>query len=178
MNKNEINVTATCIAALANQPNSEEKIKLLLTSLFESCSKEGFLDEPEKEETFSSISAPLVFTQKEIDKMPKKFSKEFKVRKLTAHVRQRNTGVYEVYCYVNGVQLWATSKILATAKSKFIANSMTSRKVNSKQSLQKRKVRTSQAICTLGLKRSRNLLLKKSATLITTTLLITILSLL
>jgi hypothetical protein len=53
--------------------------------------------------------------------MPKKFSKEFKVRKLTAHVRQRNTGVYEVYCYVNGVQLWATSKILATAKSKFIA---------------------------------------------------------
>jgi len=46
---------------------------------------------------------------------------EFKIRKLTAHVRQRNTGVYEVYCYVNGVQLWATSKILATAKSKFIA---------------------------------------------------------
>ena len=121
MTNNEINVTATCIAALANEPNSEDKIKLLLTSLFQSYSKEGFLDEPEKKESFSSVSAPLVFTQKEIDKMPKKFSKEFKVRKLTAHVRQRNTGVYEVYCYVNGIQLWATSKTLATAKSKFIA---------------------------------------------------------
>ena len=32
MNKNEINVTATCIAALANQPNSEDKIKLLKPS--------------------------------------------------------------------------------------------------------------------------------------------------
>ncbi len=73
MNKNEINVTATCIAALANQPNLEDKIKLLLTSLFETYSKEGFLDEPEKEETFSTVSAPLVFTQKEIDKMPKEF---------------------------------------------------------------------------------------------------------
>ena len=64
MTENEINVTATCIAALANQPNSEEKIKLLLTSLFESYSKEGFLEEPEKEELSPTVSAPLVFTQK------------------------------------------------------------------------------------------------------------------
>ena len=121
MNQNEINVTTTCIMALTSQPNAEEKIKLLLTNLFCSYEKEGYLNEPENEENFSTVSAPLIFTQKEIDKMPKKFSKEFKVRKLTAHVRQRNTGVYEVYCYVNGIQLWATSKTLATAKSKFIA---------------------------------------------------------
>jgi hypothetical protein len=55
MNKNEINVTATCIAALANQPNSEDKIKLLLISLFESYSKEGFLNELEKENFFFQV---------------------------------------------------------------------------------------------------------------------------
>ena len=75
MTENEINVTSTCIAALANQPNSEEKIKLLLTSLFESYSKEGFLDEPEKEKSFSSVSAPLIFTQKEISNMATTFKK-------------------------------------------------------------------------------------------------------
>ena len=39
MTENEINVTATCIATLANQPNSEEKIKILLTSLLGSNKK-------------------------------------------------------------------------------------------------------------------------------------------
>ena len=82
MTENELNVTVTCITALATQPNANEKIKLLLTSLFESYSKEGFFDEPNNEENFSTVSAPLVFTQKEIDKMPKQFSKEFKVRKM------------------------------------------------------------------------------------------------
>lgn len=119
MNQNELNVTATCINALANQPNSEEKIKLLLTSLFTSYKKEGFFTEQENEKTISSVSAPLLFTSKELSKMPKTFNKEFKVNKLTAHVRLRDTGVYEIYCYVCGTQLWATSKNLAIAKDKF-----------------------------------------------------------
>ena len=96
MTENELNVTVTCITALATQPNANEKIKLLLTSLFESYSKEGFLNEPKNEETYSTVSAPLVFTQKEIEKMPKEFSKQYKVGKLTAHVRQKKNGVNEI----------------------------------------------------------------------------------
>ena len=110
MTENEINVTATCIAALANHPNSEEKIKLLLTSLFTSYEKEGFLNEPKTEESFSTVSAPLVFTQQELMKMPKEFSKQFKVGKLTAHVRQKKNGVYEIYCQTNGVMLRSYGK--------------------------------------------------------------------
>ena len=120
MTENELNVTVTCITALATQPNANEKIKLLLTSLFESYSKEGFLNEPKNEETFSTVSAPLVFTQKEIEKMPKEFSKQFKVGKLTAHVRQKKNGVYEIYCQTNGVMLRSYGKILGNAKAEFI----------------------------------------------------------
>ena len=120
MTENELNVTVTCITALATQPNANEKIKLLLTSLFESYSKEGFFDEPKNEENFSTVSAPLVFTQKEIEKMPKEFSKQFKVGKLTAHVRQKKNGVYEIYCQTNGVMLRSYGKILGNAKAEFI----------------------------------------------------------
>ena len=42
MTENEINVTATCIATLANQTNSIEKIKILLTSLLGSNKKADF----------------------------------------------------------------------------------------------------------------------------------------
>ena len=44
MTNNELNVTATCIAALASQPNSEEKIKLLLQNLFASNAQKADFD--------------------------------------------------------------------------------------------------------------------------------------
>ena len=75
MTNNEINVTATCIAAFANQPNSEEKIKLLLASLF--CSETKAKFDVEKN-TENSVSSKLIFTQKEISLMPKTFKKEFR----------------------------------------------------------------------------------------------------
>lgn len=121
MTENELNVTVTCITALATQPNAHEKIKLLLTSLFESYSKEGFLDVQQNEENFSSTSAPLIFTQKEIEKMPKEFCKKFKIGKLTAHVRKRKNGVYEIYCQTNGIMFRSYGKILGNAKTEFIA---------------------------------------------------------
>ena len=62
MTNNEINVTATCIAALANQPNSEEKIKLLLASLFVANKKTDF---GTQKNTDSSVSSKLFFTKKE-----------------------------------------------------------------------------------------------------------------
>lgn len=74
MTENEINVTATFIATLANQPNSQEKIKILLTSLLAS-KKTDFNVE---KNTDSSVSTKLIFSQKEINLMPKTFKKEFR----------------------------------------------------------------------------------------------------
>ena len=115
MTQTEINVTTNCITALASQPNAEEKIKLLLTSLFASYEKEGFLTEQEY-----SGSAPLLFTQKEISKMPKQFRKLFKTNKVRAHVRKRSDGLYEIRCMINLKPVTAVSKYLETAKKKFI----------------------------------------------------------
>ena len=100
MTENEINVTATCINALANQPDSENKIKLLLTSLFCSYEKEGHLNEPKNASKYKG-SAPLFFTEKEISKMPKQFRKLFKTNKVRAHVRKRSDGLYEIRCMIN-----------------------------------------------------------------------------
>ena len=85
MTQNELNVTVTCITALANQPNANEKIKLLLTSLFESYSKEGVLDAEEKQNK-PTVSTSILFTKKEIEKMSPSFKKAFIANGLAAHV--------------------------------------------------------------------------------------------
>lgn len=118
MNKNEINVATTCILALANQPKAEEKIKLLLTNLFDAYCKTGYIEQEPDE--IESGSVPLLFTQKELDKMPKQFNKLFKTRKATAHVRRKSCGVYEIRCYLYGESISASSKSLDDAKRKFI----------------------------------------------------------
>lgn len=124
MNKNEINVTATCIAALANQPNSEEKIKLLLTSLFCSYEKEGYLNEP-KNDSEDSVSSMIIFTQKEISKMPKTFKKEFIANGLSAHVlkrkKRKNAISFEIRYRRNGYNIHVTASTIEVAKEKFIA---------------------------------------------------------
>ena len=119
MTENEINVTATCITALANQPDSEDKIKLLLTSLFCSYEKEGYLNNPKNSSKYEG-SAPLLFTEKEVSKMPKQFRKLFKTNKVRAHVRKRADGLYEIRCMIDLKRITAVSKYLETAKEKFI----------------------------------------------------------
>lgn len=118
----EINVTATCIAALANQPNSEEKIKLLLQSLFSSYSKEAEFNKQQNTET--SVSSKLIFTQKELNQMPKTFKKEFRTDGCTAHVRKRKCGknsyTYDIRYNRNGYYICVTNKNLETAKKLFI----------------------------------------------------------
>ena len=121
MNQNEINVTATCIAALANQPNSEEKIKILLTSLL------GFnkkTDLSVEKNTESSVSSKLIFTQKELNQMPKTFKKEFRTTGCTAHIRKRKCGknsyTYDIRYRKNGYDILVTNKNLETAKQLFI----------------------------------------------------------
>ena len=122
MNQNEINVTATFISALANQPNSEEKIKLLLASLFTAHSKEA--DFNVEKNTESSVSSKLIFTQKEINQMPKAFKKEFRTNGCTAHIRKRKCGknsyTYDIRYRKNGYAIIVTNRCLETAKQLFI----------------------------------------------------------
>ena len=123
MNQNEINVTATCIVALANQPNSEEKIKLLLTNLFCSYEKQGYLSEP-KNASEDSVSSIIIFTQKEISKMPKTFKKEFIANGLSAHVlkrkKRKNAISFEIRYRRNGYNIHVTASTIEIAKEKFI----------------------------------------------------------
>ena len=124
MNKNEINVTATCIAALANQPNSEDKIKLLLTSLFCSYEKEGYLNE-QKNNRFTPASSVMTFTQKELSKMDKDFKKILILNGLVARVRTRPSGknkfLYEIRFRAHGYSIIVCSASLKEAKEKFLA---------------------------------------------------------
>lgn len=122
MNQNEINVTATCIATLANQPNSEEKIKLLLSSLFISNDKGADCNTEKNDNT--SVSTQLIFTQKEINQMPKAFKKEFRTNGCTAHIRKRKCGknsyTYDIRYRKNGYAIIVTNRSLETAKQLFI----------------------------------------------------------
>ena len=121
MTENEINVTATCIATLANQTNSIEKIKILLTSLLGSNKKADFSVEKNTE---ASVSSTLTFTQKEINQMPKIFKKEFRANGCTAHIRKRKCGknsyTYDIRYRKNGYNILVTNKNLETAKQLFI----------------------------------------------------------
>ena len=130
MTNNEINVTATCIATLANQPNSEEKIKLLLASLFVANKKTDF---NEQKNTETSVSSKLFFTQKEISLMPKTFKKEFRSDGCTAHVRKRKCGknsyTYDIRYNRNGYSICVTNKNLETAKQLFIEKLKTAERV-------------------------------------------------
>ncbi len=52
--------------------------------------------------------------------MPQQFRKDFKAGKLTAHVRRKENGVYEVRLQYNGVKISASAKCLDDAKERFI----------------------------------------------------------
>ncbi len=62
----------------------------------------------------------LTFTSKEILKMPKQFRKQFRAGKVIAHVRKKSNGVYEIRCQIDKQQIYAASKLLETAKEKFL----------------------------------------------------------
>jgi len=60
------------------------------------------------------------FTDKEVNKMPKEFKKDFKAGKVTAHARRRPNGSYEVRCQYKGKKITASAKTLTEAKERFI----------------------------------------------------------
>ena len=66
----------------------------------------------------------LVFSQKEINSMPKPFRKQFRCKGLTAHVHRRKSGKsnwnYEIRCQFSGIKVNVSSNSLEVAKQKFI----------------------------------------------------------
>lgn len=62
----------------------------------------------------------VIFDSKELQKMPKDFRAKFKNGKLTAHIRKRENGTYEVRCTINKKAISGSGKSLAVAKERFI----------------------------------------------------------
>ena len=75
----------------------------------------------------------LSFTQKEIDKMPKTFKKEFRTDGCTAHIYKRKTSknsyTYDIKYRRNGYNVIASNKNLEKAKQQFIEKLKTAEKV-------------------------------------------------
>lgn len=62
-----------------------------------------------------------LFDNKEIQKMPKEFRRLFRTGKVTAHIRKKENGSYEIRCTVNKIPVSSCGKTLASAKERFIA---------------------------------------------------------
>ena len=118
MSNQEFNISAIVnyILLLTQQPNAKENLALLLESLFDFTQKEK-AEEDRKNKAASSI---VLFTTKELSKMPQQFRKIFKIGNVRAHVKRRPDGLYEIRCQINKTLFVATSKYLDICKDKFI----------------------------------------------------------
>lgn len=71
-----------------------------------------------------NYSEILIFAEKEILKMPRKFRKNFRCQGITAHVHRRRSGKnnwnYEIRCQINKLKVNVSSNNLEEAKQKFI----------------------------------------------------------
>ncbi len=94
-----------------------EKIKLAICEVVGALKAEKF--KSERDETPIKEESAIFFTEKEIEKLPKHIKLLFKSNRIRATVRQRN-GVYEIRCQFNNNKITASSKILETAKKKFL----------------------------------------------------------
>ena len=116
MNNNDFETIATCILALAEQPNAKEKIKLLLTNFFSTHQKEEYID---KLDGKISGTVHIYFSDKELKQMPVKLARYFQENKSMLQLRQVR-GVYEVRRHIKGKYITGSSKDLKIAKQKFI----------------------------------------------------------
>ena len=118
MSNQEFNISTIVnyILLLTQQPNAKENLALLLESIFDFNQKEK-AEEVRKDKAASSI---VLFTSKELSKMPQQFRKIFKTGKIRAHVKRRPDGLYEIRCQINKTLYVATSKHLDICKDKFI----------------------------------------------------------
>ena len=79
------------------------------------------------------------FTQKEINKMPKTFRKEFRTDGCTARVYKRkvskNAFTYDIKYRRNGYSVFVTDRNLESAKQKFIEKLKTAEKINKRTTI-------------------------------------------
>ena len=124
MTQTELNVATTCITALASQPNSDEKIKLLLLNLFDSYSE----SEKRTKTEGRSASVSITFTKSEVSKMAKTFKTEFIANGLAAHVLKRqnskNSVIYEIRYRRGGYYIHVSAATLEKAKAAFLRETL------------------------------------------------------
>ena len=121
MNHYNSNLT-NYIIQLAQMPNAKESLELLINNLFDNSQKEK-QEETRQEKAASSI---VLFTSKELSKMPQQFRKIFKTGSVRAHVTRRADGLYLIRCEINKVRITATGKYLDVCKQRFIEKLSTS----------------------------------------------------
>ena len=119
----ELNLAATCVTALASEPNATEKIKMLLQSFFTS-HKNDLESSIQEEKKAQNVSSMITFSQKEVSKMDKTFRKEFIANGLVAHVMKRQRGknsvIYEIRYRRGGYDICASAADLDEAKRRFL----------------------------------------------------------
>lgn len=124
MTDNELTVTTACIQALSSLPNSEEKIKLLLSGLFDSVQKQKTDSSTHENITASSVSSKIIFTKQEISKMAKTFKSDFVANGFAAHILKRqnskNSVIFEIRYRRNGYYIHVSGATLEKAKENFI----------------------------------------------------------
>ena len=124
MTQTELNVATTCITALASQPNSDEKIKLLLLNLFDSYSE----SEKRTKTEGRSASVSITFTKSEVSKIAKTFKTEFIANGLAAHVLKRqnskNSVIYEIRYRRGGYYIHVSAATLEKAKAAFLRETL------------------------------------------------------
>ena len=106
-------------AAINEIEIEEYERKKNFTIIYSSEWSDEYLKQKEKERKKQEETA--LFSHKEIEKMPKEFKKDFKAGRVTAHVRRRENGTFEIRCQYHRKKITASAKTLDEAKERFIA---------------------------------------------------------
>ncbi len=132
MKYKELDKLNEIIKNLKSHPNSDQNIQFILELTDQSITTKTLkkLIETKKEELAlnnqedKQAKFNLLFTNKEIEKMPKTFRKEFRAEGCSAHIRKRPCGknkiTYEIRYRKNGYNVSACGKTKEEAKENFI----------------------------------------------------------
>ena len=124
MTDNELNLTASYITALASEHNPNEKIKILLSGLFDSFQKHKADFSTHKNVTASAVSSKIIFSKQEISNMAKTFKSDFAANGFAAHILKRqntkNSLIFEIRYRRNGYYIHVSGATLEKAKENFI----------------------------------------------------------
>lgn len=140
MNYKELQRLNEIIETLNKSSNADENIQFVLKLAEQSITTETLRNLIEKDEELplrkqedKQAKFNLLFTNKEIKKMPKTFKKEFRAEGCTARVRKRPCGkdtfTYEIRYRRNGYNVSACGKTKEEAKENFIKKLKTARPI-------------------------------------------------